>query len=290
MPPGASSSAGGRAVPIRQRRHPGHKDREAEHGVRRAYTLVERDSRADDRNGEPDEERDQQLRGHRHAVLGRRPVEHEAGRPFEDGAGARADQAAAEEEQRKARGRKAHRGHEQHETDEHRDGAEREHARRLQPCRRELGQHPGREDDEQRRPCKRVRGAVEGGGEEQPGQAGEEPVGRESGQRRRACRHGKPDRERRSICRRRTRLRCGREADQRDRPERDPDEVGQRQRVGSPRPRGSRRREGRCPSAPTFTDVPIVWATTGDAFGSARRRSSMRYVIAVPAAIPTANR
>src|SRR5205809_397742 len=42
------------------------------------------------------------------------------------------------------------------------------------------------------------------------------------------------------------------------------------------------------PSAPTFTDVPIVWAGPGEAFGSARRRSSMRYVIAVPAANPTA--
>src|SRR5438309_11562581 len=48
-------------------------DREAEHGVRRACTSVERDSRADDRNGEPDEERDEQLRGHRHAVLWSRP-------------------------------------------------------------------------------------------------------------------------------------------------------------------------------------------------------------------------
>ncbi len=43
------------------------------------------------------------------------------------------------------------------------------------------------------------------------------------------------------------------------------------------------------PRAPTFTDVPIVRATTGEAFGSARARNSMRYVIAVPAAIPTAN-
>ena len=31
----------------------------------------------------------------------------------------------------------------------------------------------------------------------------------------------------------------------------------------------------------------MVLARTGDAFGSARRRSSMRYVIAVPAASPT---
>jgi hypothetical protein len=36
-----------------------------------------------------------------------------------------------------------------------------------------------------------------------------------------------------------------------------------------------------------FTDVPIVRATASDAFGSARRRSSMRYVIAVPATNPT---
>ena len=47
--------------------------------------------------------------------------------------------------------RKAHGRHEQHETDEHRDRAEREHARRAQPRRRELGRHPRREDDEQRR-------------------------------------------------------------------------------------------------------------------------------------------
>jgi hypothetical protein len=37
-----------------------------------------------------------------------------------------------------------------------------------------------------------------------------------------------------------------------------------------------------------LTDVPIVRAAIGDAFGSARSRSSMRYVIAVPAANPTA--
>src|SRR2546430_12913137 len=64
-------------------------DREAEHGVRRACTLIERDPRPGYRHREPDEERDQQLRGHRHTVLGSGPVEHEAGRPFEDGAGAR---------------------------------------------------------------------------------------------------------------------------------------------------------------------------------------------------------
>jgi hypothetical protein len=42
------------------------------------------------------------------------------------------------------------------------------------------------------------------------------------------------------------------------------------------------------PSAPTVTDVPMVLARTGDAVGSARSRNSMRYVIAVPAASPTA--
>ena len=36
-----------------------------------------------------------------------------------------------------------------------------------------------------------------------------------------------------------------------------------------------------------FTDVPIVRARTTDAFGSSRSRSSMRYVVAVPAASPT---
>ena len=70
----------------------------------------ERDSRADDRNGEPDEERDQQLRGHCNAVLGSRPIEHEAGCPFEDCARAGSDQAATDEEQCKARGRKPHAG------------------------------------------------------------------------------------------------------------------------------------------------------------------------------------
>ena len=45
-----------------------------------------------------------------------RPVEHEAGRPFEDSARARADQAPADQEERKARGRKAHGDHEKHET------------------------------------------------------------------------------------------------------------------------------------------------------------------------------
>src|SRR5947208_13546473 len=70
-------------------------DREAQYGVRRACTSVERDSRADDGNGEPDEERDEQPRGHRHAVLGGRPVEHKTCRSFEDGARAGSDQAAA---------------------------------------------------------------------------------------------------------------------------------------------------------------------------------------------------
>ena len=82
-------------------------DRESQHGVRRARTSVERDSRADDRNGEPDEEGDQQLRGHRDAVLGSRPVQHEAGRPLVDRARPRPDQAAADEKQRKARSREA---------------------------------------------------------------------------------------------------------------------------------------------------------------------------------------
>jgi hypothetical protein len=35
------------------------------------------------------------------------------------------------------------------------------------------------------------------------------------------------------------------------------------------------------------TDVPMVLARTTDAFGSARRRSSTRYVMAIPAASPT---
>src|SRR2546430_5462756 len=55
-------------------------DREVQHGVRRACTSGERDSRADDRNGEPDEEGDQKLRGNRHADFWSRSIEHEDGR------------------------------------------------------------------------------------------------------------------------------------------------------------------------------------------------------------------
>ncbi len=45
---------------------------------------------------------------------------------------------------------------------------------------------------------------------------------------------------------------------------------------------------GPTPSAPTVIDVPMLRARTIDALGSARRRNSIRYVIAVPAASPAA--
>ena len=45
---------------------------------------------------------------------------------------------------------------------------------------------------------------------------------------------------------------------------------------------------GPTPSAPTFTEVPMVLAVATDPGGSARSRSSMRYVIAVPDTSPTA--
>src|SRR4029077_1156918 len=57
-------------------------DGEDEDGVRRARALVERDSRPDHRHRETNEERDEQLGGHRYAVLGRGPVEHEPRRSF----------------------------------------------------------------------------------------------------------------------------------------------------------------------------------------------------------------
>ncbi len=45
---------------------------------------------------------------------------------------------------------------------------------------------------------------------------------------------------------------------------------------------------GPTPRAPTVIAVPMFRADTIDAFGSARRRNSIKYVIAVPAARPTA--
>src|SRR4051794_19325272 len=47
-------------------------DGEAEHGVRCARPSSECDARADHGDREPDEERDEQLRRHRQAILGRR--------------------------------------------------------------------------------------------------------------------------------------------------------------------------------------------------------------------------
>ena len=120
------------------------------------------------------------------------------------------------------------------------------------------------------------------GGQEKPGQPGEQAVGGEGGQGCGGCGDGKSGRARpRSVsplrvgCRR-TRLGHEPQPDQGDRPEPDEHEVGQRQLQLPPLGEAGRRSMGRLRVAPTFTDVPMVRARTIDAFGSARRRNSMR--------------
>jgi len=77
--------------------------------VPHACTLVERDSRPDHRHGESHEERDEQLRGHCDAVLGRRSHRVRGCGSFEDGARRPLRSVPADdEEQREARSRKAH--------------------------------------------------------------------------------------------------------------------------------------------------------------------------------------
>src|SRR5829696_7681658 len=78
-------------------------DGEAEHRVLWACASVECDSGADHGDRQPYEERDEQIRCHRQPVLRRGGFEHEAGRSFEEGSRARADQGATGQKQREAR-------------------------------------------------------------------------------------------------------------------------------------------------------------------------------------------
>lgn len=92
-----------------------HEDGEAEHGVWRAGPLIECHACTDHGDRKPYIESDEQIRGDRQSVLGRRCFEHQTRSPFEDGAGARADEPTAEEKQREARCSQTHGRYEQHE-------------------------------------------------------------------------------------------------------------------------------------------------------------------------------
>ncbi len=202
--------------------------------------------------------------GHRHAVLGSRPVEHEPGRPLEDGARARADQAPLTRNSARlgVERRTAVTSSTRPTSIEIVPSANTRDARSLAVA--SCDTHPRGEHDEQRRAGQCVRGAVEGGGEEQPGQPGEQPVRREGGKGRRACRHGKPDLTNgaRTLGRRRH---WPSRARRRGRPARPLRARSRRGRAASAAWLAHAARQpatsGPMPSAPTFTDVPIVRAT-----------------------------
>ena len=84
-----------------------------------------------------------------------RVLEHEPCGARVDRARARADQGTADQEQRPAWRGKTDGDNNQHQSHDHGDRADREHARRLQPVRRQLGHHSRGEHQEQRRPGQR---------------------------------------------------------------------------------------------------------------------------------------
>jgi hypothetical protein len=87
--------------------------------------------------------------------------------------GSTADQGAADQEQGQVRGRETHGDDEKDQTGQHGNGAEFEHTRGWQSGRHELGEHPAREHQEKGGARQGVRGTVQSGGQEKPGQPGE---------------------------------------------------------------------------------------------------------------------
>jgi len=259
-----------------------------------AGALVQRDSGSDHRNRESTKSAMSRSDVMAEAVFGCARFEHDSGGPLEHCTGSSAESAHP----RSGRGRGSGstgrtETNEKDETYEHEDGAECEHAGRLQLGRYQLGHHSAENTRNSVAPDSAWR-MVERGARKSPDSPANSPfaekaasvpaaagtgslasVNWSAGSSVSRCGVGAP------------RLGHGPQADQRDRSEREDYEVGARSVAASPIAPAGRRSRARLRSAPTFTDVPMVRARAIDAFGSARRRSSIRYVIAVPAASPT---